>query len=41
MPQAGFGLVGEALLAGLALFLANLVGGCVGGKLGEPPRPGL
>ena len=35
-PPAGFGLAGAALLAGLILFLANLFGGYVGGKLGEP-----
>ncbi len=37
MPPAGFGLAGAALLASLALFLVNLMGGYVGGKLGEPP----
>ena len=39
MPPANFGLAGEALLAGLILFLVNLFGGFVGGKLGEPSRP--
>ncbi len=37
MPPAGFGFAGVALLAGLVLFLVNLMGGYVGGKLGEPP----
>ena len=37
VPPAGFGLAGTALLAGLLLFLANLMGGFVGGKLGEAP----
>ena len=36
VPPAGFGLVGPALVAGLVLFLINLFGGFVGGKLGEP-----
>jgi len=36
LPPAGFGLAGAALLAGLILFLTNLFGGFVGGKLGEP-----
>lgn len=40
LPPVGFGLVGTALLAGLILFLANLFGGYVGGKLGEPAHPG-
>lgn len=40
VPPAGFGLAGAALLAGLVLFLANLFGGYVGGKLGEPAHPG-
>lgn len=39
MPPANFGLVGGVLLAGLLLFLVNLFGGFVGGKLGEPSRP--
>lgn len=38
VPPACFGLVGEALLAGLILFFVNLFGGYVGGMLGEPPR---
>ncbi len=37
MPPAGFGFAGVALLAGLLLFGVNLLGGYVGGKLGEPP----
>ncbi len=36
MPPVSFGLAGSALLAGLILFLVNLFGGYVGGKLGEP-----
>jgi hypothetical protein len=36
LPPASFGLTGAALLAGLVLFLVNLFGGFVGGKLGEP-----
>lgn len=39
MPPASFGLSDGALLAGLILFLVNLFGGYVGGKLGEPSRP--
>ncbi len=39
MPPANFGLAGSVLLAGLVLFLVNLFGGYVGGKLGEPSRP--
>jgi hypothetical protein len=39
MPPANFGLAGGVLLAGLVLFLVNLFGGYVGGKLGEPSRP--
>jgi hypothetical protein len=38
VPPAGFGLAGAALLSGLVLFLVNLLGGYVGGKLGEPPH---
>lgn len=34
MPPANFGLAGGALLAGLVLFLVNLLGGYVGGKWG-------
>ena len=40
-PPANFGLSGEALLAGLLLFLSDLFGGYVGGELGEPTRPEL
>ena len=36
LPPACFGLEGDALLAGLALFLTNLFGGFVGGTMGEP-----
>ena len=36
LPPACFGLKGEAVLAGLALFLSNLFGGIVGGTMGEP-----
>jgi hypothetical protein len=39
MPPANFGLAGGVLLVGLVLFLVNLFGGYVGGKLGEPSRP--
>ncbi len=39
MAPANFGLAGGVLLAGLVLFLVNLFGGYVGGKLGEPSRP--
>jgi len=39
MPPANFGLVGGTLLASLILFLTNLFGGYLGGKLGEPSRP--
>ncbi len=38
IPPVNFGLAGGALLAGLVLFLVNLFGGYVGGKLGEPSR---
>ena len=40
LPPVGFGLAGAALLAGILLFLTNLFGGFVGGKLGEPPATG-
>jgi hypothetical protein len=40
IPPACFGLIGEGLLAGLILFLVNLFGGYVGGKLGEPLNRG-
>ena len=40
IPPVGFGFAGEALLAGILLFLTNLFGGFVGGKLGEPPAAG-
>lgn len=39
LPPAAFGLANAALLAGLILFLVNLFGGYVGGKLGDPPEP--
>ena len=39
MPPANFGLTWSVLLAGLILFLVNLFGGYIGGKLGEPSRP--
>jgi hypothetical protein len=40
-PPSSFDLNGrEVLLAGFLLFLANLFGGYVGGKLGEPSEPG-
>ncbi len=34
VPPATFGLAGEALAAGLVLFLVNLIGGYAGGRLG-------
>lgn len=40
LPPVGFGFAGAALLAGILLFLTNLFGGFVGGKLGEPPATG-
>ena len=39
IPPANFGLAGGVLLVGLVLFLVNLFGGYIGGKLGEPSRP--
>ena len=39
LPPATFGLAGAALFAGIILFLTNLFGGFVGGKLGEPSEP--
>lgn len=36
VPPAAFGPIGSAWAAGLILFLVNLFGGLVGGKLGEP-----
>ncbi len=36
LPPVSFGLAGVALLAGLILFLVNLLGGYIGGKLGAP-----
>ena len=36
LPPVGFGMAGAALIAGLVLFLVNLFGGYIGGKLGEP-----
>ena len=38
VPPASFGFAGAALVAGLVLFLVNLFGGFIGGKLGEPSR---
>lgn len=35
LPPVTLGFVGSALLAGLALFVFNLLGGYLGGKLGE------
>ena len=37
IPPAGFGFASVALMAGLLLFGVNLLGGYIGGKLGEPP----
>jgi hypothetical protein len=39
MPPTNFGLTGGDLLTGLLLFLVNLFGSYIGGKLGEPLRP--
>lgn len=39
VPPISFGLAGPALIAGTILFLINLFGGFVGGRLGEPPCP--
>lgn len=39
VPPAGFGFFGTASIAGSILFLVNLFGGFVGGKLGEPSNP--
>ncbi len=36
LPPVSFGIAGMALIAGLVLFLVNLLGGYIGGKLGEP-----
>ncbi len=36
VPPANFGLAWAPLAAGLILFLVNLAGGFIGGKLGEP-----
>ena len=38
VPPVNFGMAGGALLAGLILFVVNLVGGYLGGLLGEPSR---
>ncbi len=38
LPPSCFGLEGDALLAGLVLFLTNMFGGFVGGTMGEPLR---
>ena len=39
LPPACFGLRGDALVAGLVLFVVNLFGGIVGGTVGEPLCP--
>jgi hypothetical protein len=36
LPPVGFGMAGVVLIAGLVLFLVNLLAGYIGGKLGEP-----
>ncbi len=36
LPPVSFGMAGMALIAGLVHFLVNLLGGYIGGKLGEP-----
>lgn len=38
LPPVGFGVGSAGLIAGLILFAINLMGGYVGGKLGEPVR---
>ncbi|PLS86570.1 MAG: hypothetical protein CYG60_06530 [Actinobacteria bacterium] len=38
LPPSCFGAEGDSLLAGLALFAANLFGGLIGGTMGEPLR---
>ena len=39
VPPANFGVTSVALVSGAVLFLINLFGGYVGGKLGEPFDP--
>lgn len=41
VPPASFGLHRGILPGGAALFVANVFGGYVGGKLGEPPDAGV
>lgn len=41
MTSANSGLLRGALLTGALVFLVNLFGGYVGGKLGEPTRPDI
>jgi hypothetical protein len=41
MPPANFGRAGGVPLAAAILFLVNLFGGYIGGKIGEPTRPEL
>jgi hypothetical protein len=41
VPPVSFGFAGAAVVAGLILFLVNLSGGFVGGKLGEPSCLGV
>ena len=36
LPPSAFGFYGAALIVGFFLFLVNLFGGYVGGKVGEP-----
>lgn len=36
LPPSAFGVYGAALIVGFFLFLVNLFGGYVGGKVGEP-----
>lgn len=38
LPPVSFGVTSAGLLAGLILFAVNLMGGYVGGKLGDPVR---
>ena len=39
VPPASFGPIGAVWAFGVVLFLVNLFGGFVGGKLGEPSHP--
>ncbi len=41
LPPVSFGLSSRELISAFGLFLADLFGGYVGGKLGEPPDPNV